>query len=505
MSETRSNVLNGSSRWVVCKFGGTSVGNPANWPTILDAAKSCQDDDAQPFLVCSALSGISNLLERLMVAVESGGDAEPHVEEFRQRHLEFGAALDLDVEASVDRYCQRLYGFIRRTNHLAQIPPIVRAEIMAVGEILSSRIGADWLRRQGVNAVWKDARDMLSARPALAGACDHQRYLSVVCEYGRDAELLDMLDGLPDDAVVVTQGFIARDAEGRTTLLGRGGSDTAAAYFAAKLAAQRLEIWTDVPGVFTANPQHIPQARLLHTLSYDEAETLAGMGAKVLHPRCIEPVREAEIPLHIRWTARPEVQGTVIEHAEVCRDGIKAVSGRDNLCLISMEKRAGWQPVGFMADVSTCFKRHALSIDMLSSSPWTIQATLDLAVGSGVSNSIPRLLEDLDHVCDPTVDYEIASVSLVGHGMRGCLHGLGSLLEHFRERELLMLTHAGNDLTFSFVVPTDEKKLLLETLHRELFEDVALEEPFGPTWQELVGDDASSNGADAAEFAAVGS
>ncbi len=113
--------------------------------------------------------------------------------------------------------------------------------------------------------------------------------------------------------MVITQGFIASDEDGNTVLLGRGGSDTSAAYFAAKLRAQRLEIWTDVPGMFSANPRSTPTARLLRALHYDEAQEIATSGAKVLHPRCILPARQYRIPLHVYATQAPDLEGTVLE------------------------------------------------------------------------------------------------------------------------------------------------------------------------------------------------
>jgi diaminopimelate decarboxylase/aspartate kinase len=269
-------------------------------------------------------------------------------------------------------------------------------------------------------------------------------------------------------------------------LLGRGGSDTAAAYFAAKLNAHRLDIWTDVPGMFTTNPHNIPAARLLKSLSYDEAETLAGMGAKVLHPHCIRPVREAGIPLHIRWIADPDVPGTLIEapltdHA----NGVKAVSARNSLCLISMDKNAGWQPVGFLADVCAPFKKHAVSIDQLASSSSNIRATIDLSAQAILKEKIDPLVRDLRKVCHPTVHENAASVCLVGHGIRAIIHELAATLTLLKEQNLFMLTQAANDLTFSFVVPEDKSDALLRTLHETLFEQSLDDEHFGPSWAQL--------------------
>ena len=156
---------------------------------------------------------------------------------------------------------------------------------------------------------WLDARDCLSA-VALPNQKERTRVLSAVVQAHPDPSLNARLAAQGE--VFITQGFIARDAHGRTVLLGRGGSDTSAAYFGALLKAERVEIWTDVAGMFSANPRQVPSARLLQRLDYEEAQEIATTGAKVLHPRCLSPLREPRVPLLIKDTNRPELEGTVI-------------------------------------------------------------------------------------------------------------------------------------------------------------------------------------------------
>lgn len=480
-----------SNPWIVLKFGGTSVARAAHWPTIRDAIDACHAEGARPVVVCSALSGISNLLEKLLAAADAGDESQALLDDFRECHEAFAAELEVDADSEVESECRRVHGLL--AGSCRPVPPEVRAEIMAAGELLSTRIGAKWLSDQGLLVEWHDARDLLCSRRPAEAASDYQRYLAATCCYERDDRLVAALEPMPASGVVLTQGFIARNDEGRTVLLGRGGSDTAAAYFAAKLGARRLEIWTDVPGVFTANPRKVPQARLLKTLSYEEAEMLAGMGGKVLHPRCLQPVHDAGIPLQIRWTERPEVEGTVISEISGGPDnGIKAVSARQGLCLISAHKRAGWQPVGFIADVASCFKRQGLSIDLISSSASSIQTTVDPAVSSGLVHEIPELLEQLQSVCTPNAEFGVESISLVGHGIRDCLHQLGPVLELLTKAEVLMWTQSANDLMVSFVVPKGQSQQLLNDLHARLFEERLLDAPFGASWSELQMENAES-------------
>ncbi len=143
---------------------------------------------------------------------------------------------------------------------------------------------------------WADARTLLKAQERKSASAKAS-LLSATCNFAPDAQLQQRLTALAP--VVITQGFIASDEDGNTVLLGRGGSDTSAAYLAAKLNASRLEIWTDVPGMFSANPRATPTARLLRALHYDEAQEIASNGAKVLHPRCILPARQYDIPLYV--------------------------------------------------------------------------------------------------------------------------------------------------------------------------------------------------------------
>ena len=217
------------------------------------------------------------------------------------------------------------------------------------------------------------------------------RYLSAACDYQPDEDLLSRIEDAPGS--IVTQGFIATDARGDTVLLGRGGSDTSAAYFAAKLQAERCEIWTDVPGMFTSNPREIPSARLLLQLDYAEAQEIATMGAKVLHPRCLLPLRQAKIPMHVCCTTAPDMQGTVVsEKSLAAGPSVKAISVKNNVLLVTMDTVGMWQQVGFLADVFAIYKKYHLSIDLVSTSETNITVSLDLAANAVDAQVLDQLL-----------------------------------------------------------------------------------------------------------------
>ena len=249
---------------------------------------------------------------------------------------------------------------------------------MANGELMATEIGSRFLKSQGIDVTWMDARDMLSAEDR--GASAKASVLSATCSFAPDAALEQRLDA--STPVVITQGFIARDSEGNTCLLGRGGSDTSAAYLGAKIRAKQIEIWTDVPGMFSANPRSTPTARLIRALHYDEAQEIATSGAKVLHPRCLLPARQYQIPLYVYATQTPDLEGTLITGESGAAAQVKAVCNRKGITLISLDSPGMWHQVGFMADAFAVFKEHGMSVDLVSTSETNVTVSLDPAANT---------------------------------------------------------------------------------------------------------------------------
>ena len=271
-------------------------------------------------------------------------------------------------------------------------------------------------------------------------------------------------------------------------LLGSGGSDTSGSYFAAKLAARRLEIWTDVPGMFSANPRAIPSARLLWSLQYDEAQEIASSGAKVLHPRCIMPVRQYGIPLYVFATQTPDLEGTVITaHGEDGGAQVKAVTLKKGITLVSMETVGMWHSVGFLADAFQVFKEHGLSVDLVSTSETNVTVSLDPAANTLDDATTAALVEDLERLCRVEVIGPCAAVSLVGRNIRAILHKLGDALELFEEHKVYLLTQAANDLNLTFVVDEDQGDRLVTRLHEITIRKSAHDRVLGPTWEQLYG------------------
>jgi bifunctional diaminopimelate decarboxylase / aspartate kinase len=468
--------------WIVLKFGGTSVSSLSNWRNVARIARQRRETGARLLIVHSAITGVTDHLERLL-SVATPDLQRQELTDIERRHRKLAGELGVTVGEEFERFLEE----VRGSAAAALEQPAndrLRARVLASGELMATHIGARYLAAQGLEACWMDARTALRAQ--AYGASAKASVLSAACGFSPDPGLVERLGQGP--AVVVTQGFIASDAEGDTVLLGRGGSDTSAAYFAAKLAAVRLEIWTDVPGLFSANPRATPSARLLRTLHYDEAQEIATSGAKVLHPRCIMPVRQYGIPLHVYATQAPDLEGTVL--AASGGEGtaqVKAVCSKKGITLISLESPGMWHQVGFLADAFQVFKQHGLSVDLVSTSETNVTVSLDPAANTLDNRLVAGLVADLSRLCRVQVIGPCASVSLVGRNIRAILHQLGGAFEFFEEQKIYLVSQAANDLNFTFVVDENQGDRLVEQLHELLIRPVAGDRVLGPTWEQLFG------------------
>ncbi|GAB6196649.1 bifunctional aspartate kinase/diaminopimelate decarboxylase [Lysobacter xanthus] len=479
--------MTASTRWVVLKFGGTSVSRRTRWDTIGRlAAKRAQDEGARVLVVVSALSGVTNELQAIAHA-GAGAATDAKVAALVARHREFCTELGLDADAVLGTRLATLQALA--TDPRAATRTLDwQAEVLGQGELLSSALGVAYLKSQGIDIGWCDARDWLDAI-ALPNASDWAGRLSVNCMHRTDPAFAQRFSAQPT-SIVLTQGFIARHGDGGTAILGRGGSDTSAAYFGALLGAARVEIWTDVPGMFTANPREVPDARLLARLDYAEAQEIATTGAKVLHPRSIGPCRDANVAMAILDTERPDLPGTRIDATATTVPGVKAISRRNGIVLVSMESVGMWQQVGFLADVFERFKKHGLSIDLIGSSETNVTVSLDPSENLVTTNVLSALSEDLAQVCRVKVIAPCAAITLVGRGMRSLLHKLSDVWATFGRERVHLISQSSNDLNLTFVVDEADAEGLLPTLHAELVRGGAMpvldESVFGPAWRDVV-------------------
>ena len=484
-----NSVVPGQGDWIVLKYGGSSVSQRARWDAIGERVRVCRAEGARVLVVVSALSGVTNALQALADVRDQPQAMAERAAAIARRHREFVVELGVEADciaeplAALQRLLADSRAGLAREGELALS---WEAEVLALGECFSSALGRAYLYAGGLPIQWSDARRWLRARPASRQSA-WGRWLSASCVIESDADWRARFAAQGE--VLITQGFVAANDGGATVVLGRGGSDTSAATFGALLGARRVETWTDVPGMFSANPRQVPQARLLRRLDYEEAQEIATTGAKVLHPRCIQPCREAGVPLWIRDTGRPDLAGTVIDRGATPAPGVKAISSRRGIVLVSMESIGMWQQVGFLADVFEIFRDHGLSVDLIGSSETNVTVSLDPSDNLVSSNVLDALCADLAQVCRVKVIAPCASITLVGRGMRSLLHRLSGVLATFGRERVHLISQSSNDLNLTFVVDESLAEGMLGHLHELLVQSAAMplseHSVFGPSWRQL--------------------
>ncbi len=468
---------------IVTKFGGTSVSSRDTWNNIAAITKNHLKTDKQPVIVCSALTQISNKLEK---AIEAAllDEHQSIYTDIRNSHLNLAEALEVDPEL-IAQDLHQLQQWLTGIALLKQAPAKTHAQIMSLGELMMTRLGHAFLEKQGINTKWYDARELLVSTP-FPGA-EAANYLSARCHSEYDSQLVENFLSSGAQAII-TQGFIATNPQGETVLLGRGGSDTTGALLAAKLQASFCEIWTDVPGIYTANPHQLPHARLLKQLNYDEAQEIASMGAKVLHPNCIPPVRRANIPMAVKFTQMPEHSGTLItQDIDETAPLIKSIQVKHSILLISIDTLNMWQQVGFLADVFSAFKAHGFSVDLLSSSEFNVTLSLDNNAKFYDRPAINALIADLNQFGRAKLIEPCSAVSMVGHHIRTVLPQLGPALEVFEAKQVYLMSLASNDLNLTFVVDESQADKLCQKLHHLLIESNPQIFYYSKSWHEEFG------------------
>jgi len=473
-----------STQWVVLKYGGTSVAGRPQWEAIATQVNSHLSQGHRVLLVCSAVAGITNALTDL--ANDPG--SEEKFAAILVRHRKLAADLGVPDAMWLETAELALRTGVRALAAGAGFAG--QAELLAMGEWLSTRIGASFLQ-QFLAVSWVDVREILHIRdePELSPA---RQWLSASCEPGLDEGLLQRFDQL--SPVVITQGFVASTADGRTALLGRGGSDTSAALLAGRLACIQLEIWTDVPGLFSTDPRLVPQARLLAVLGYDEALEMAASGAKVVHPRCIRAAAATNTPLLILDTARPQLTGTRIARAEPVGMGerqgcVKAITCQKDMVVLLLQNIDTRREVGFLARVFDIFRRNGVSIDLVATSETTTTVAINGPANHLDESAIRVLITELQAQCTVQVHTHCVCINLVGSSVRTALAKLESTMNFFRDHPLLMLSQSANDLCLSLLINAEDHETLLRLAHQALIPG-GLETSdgvFGPRWQDIQG------------------
>ncbi|HSN70155.1 MAG TPA: aspartate kinase, partial [Steroidobacteraceae bacterium] len=321
--------------WCVHKFGGSSVADAA----CMRRVAAILESDTRPRLavVLSACRGVTDgLLELIALAEQQSDDVDGRLEQLRQRHMGLAGEL-LEGEArtgyvaALERDCADIAGILHTVRLIRSASNTVRDLVAGFGEIWSTRLFTAFMRSRGGRpgpVEWVDARDIVTVAWGPLGP-------GVLWDPSRaKAAAALSIDG---PATLIITGYIARNAQGLQTTLGRNGSDFSASIFGALLNAAEIHIWTDVDGVLSADPRLVPDATVIGSLSYNEAMELAYFGAKVLHPQTMAPAVAQGIPIWIRNTFAPEEPGTLICERPESGPTVKGITSIDRIALLNLE------------------------------------------------------------------------------------------------------------------------------------------------------------------------
>ncbi|PWF68742.1 lysine-sensitive aspartokinase 3 [Vibrio sp. T9] len=448
------------SAFNVAKFGGTSV---ANFEAMSRCATIIENNPTTSLVVSSACSGVTNLL----VELANGVQDQTHRTELLQNLANIHDAILTQLEDST-KTAAEVYAILDTVTSLAEAASIQASakltdHLVACGELMSTHILAQLMCERGIQAVRFDIRDVLRTDDNFGRAEPNIEAISTLAQ--------DKLVPLCQQSVVVTQGFIGSDEAGNTTTLGRGGSDYSAALIAESVKAAGLEIWTDVPGIYTTDPRIAPKASPIPEISFSEASEMANFGAKILHPSTLVPALRHDIPVFVGSSKEPEKGGTWIRHQVESSPLFRALALRCNQTMVTLRSANMFHAYGFLAKVFEILAKHKISVDLITTSEISVSLTLDQTDTSGGAPQLPQAVrEELGELCKVEVEHDLCLVALIGNNMsesKGYAKQVFGTLEDFNLR---MICYGASPHNLCFLLHESVSKQAIQKLHTELFE-----------------------------------
>jgi len=448
------------SAFNVAKFGGTSV---ANFEAMSRCSTIIENNPNTRLVVSSACSGVTNLLVELANGVQDQEHRAEVLQKLAGIHESILSQLEDATEAAAE-----VYSILDTVTSLAEAASIQAStkltdHLVACGELMSTHILAQLMRERGVNAVRFDIRDVLKTDGNFGRAEPNVETISLLAQ--------EKLVPLCQEYVVITQGFIGSDEEGNTTTLGRGGSDYSAALIAEGVKAAGLEIWTDVPGIYTTDPRIASKAAPIPEISFSEASEMANFGAKILHPSTLVPALRHDIPVFVGSSKEPEKGGTWIRHQVESSPLFRALALRCNQTMVTLRSANMFHAYGFLAKVFEILAKHKISVDLITTSEISVSLTLDQTDTSGGAPQLPQAArEELEELCKVEVEHDLCLVALIGNNMsesKGYAKQVFGTLEDFNLR---MICYGASPHNLCFLVHESVSRQAIQKLHTELFE-----------------------------------
>ena len=448
---------------LVMKFGGTSVADASAFDNVSSIVR--ERITSRPIVVVSAMSGMTDALIRSFEIAQAGDPdaALASLLEILERHEAVATSM-LDNEGEKEfiirlRTAERdIAELLRKVKGNSAPRPSQRDELLSFGERLSSCLLSFVLRQCGVDATNVDARQIILTD-------DHHGAAAPILDetFSRTSSLL--LPLVESGRVPVLGGFIGATSSGATTTIGRGGSDYTAALIGAALNVDEIQIWTDVTGVLTADPRIVPQAQTVERMSYGEAAELAYFGAKVLHPKTIQPAIEGDIPVRICNSSAPDARGTLVcAQTETSARTLKAIAHKKGVTTVQITSARMLGAYGFLRALFEVFERHRTVVDVVTTSEVSVSLSLD------DDTALPEILEELRALGTVGVEKGRAIICVVGEGLRGTPGIAARVFSTISDINVTLISQGASSINFTFAIEEDRVVEAVRRLHHEFFE-----------------------------------
>ncbi len=435
----------------VMKFGGTSVGKPERMRQVSELITK---DDEPTITVLSALSGTTNSLVEISTHLSQSDrvSAKASIDKLEAHYRKFvselvnGEALQAKANSIVTEHFEFLNIILR-----ISFSDALYKDILAQGELMSTKLFCVYLEEQGIDHLLLPALEFMSID------ANEEPNLPAI-----KTKLNALLQHHSDKKLFITQGYICKNARGEVDNLKRGGSDYTASLIAAAAKASVCEIWTDIDGMHNNDPRIVDKTVAIEQLSFEEAAELAYFGAKILHPTCIWPAQQENVPVKLLNTMQPDAPGTTITK-EAGSVGVKAVAAKDGIIAIKIKSSRMLLAYGFLRKVFEVFEKYKTSIDMVTTSEVAVSVTID---NDTFLNDIIRELEPFGTT---EVDKNQTIISIVGNEIESTNDVMKRLFDAIEEIPVRMVSYGGSPHNVSLLVDGQYKTKTLQLLNKGLF------------------------------------
>lgn len=436
----------------VMKFGGTSVGKPERMAEI---SRLITKEDEPKIVVLSALSGTTNALTEISDSLAKGDrqNAKNRIDALEDHYQAFIKNL-VKSEIFYQKAKDVLAEHFEFLNIILKISysEALNKDILAQGELLSTKMFSIYLQEQNIPHVWLAALDFMSID--VFGEPQVQNI---------KVKLANLLEAHQGDTLFITQGYICRNAKGEVDNLKRGGSDYSASLIAAAVHASVCEIWTDINGMHNNDPRIVKNTKPIQHLSFDEAAELAYFGAKILHPASIWPAQHFNFPVRLLNTMEPDAAGTLIEgHSD--SEGVKAIAAKDNITAIKIKSSRMLLAYGFLRKIFEVFEKYQTSIDMITTSEVAVSLTIDN------DTFLKEIIKELEMFGTIETDRNQSIVSIVGYHISKTENLLAKVFDSLTEIPVRMVSFGGSQHNISILISQEDKEKTLQLLNKGLFE-----------------------------------